>query len=264
MIVNTNMILAEIHGYKRYLDKDFYELMDLLKASADINHDGKFSTVVIPKTGDHVYKVWTNDDGYETYYNIAQRMQGNAFVPKLGRIRKLPIFFKRPDKVDGYLQIVKLEKLTKISKLSFARDLADLMKLLVQKVGLTGFKQEHAGSDIARFVKQHSDESFYKGFLEAKSKDLFELAVALRSALVNNEGDLELDIHTDNVMMRGSQPVVIDPLCISQDREDSQRSKNVLFMNHLSTNIDAINDGVQRGAFASDNTKSGSRPKMAT
>lgn len=263
------MILSEIHGYKRYLDKDFYELMDLLKTSADINHDGKFSTVIIPRSGEHVYKVWTNDDGYETYYNVAMRMQGNVYVPKLGRIRKLPIFFKRPDKVDGYLKIVKLEKLTKADRM-FSAELANLFKLVVTSVGFKGYKQEHGGKDIARFVSMHKLGSAAEhklhalDALERTSDDLFALASALRQVAVNNEGDLELDLHGDNVMMRGSQPVIIDPFCLSEDREQYQREKKVLFMNHLGTNIDAINDGVQRGAFASDQTKTGSRPKVTS
>lgn len=268
------MILAEIHGYKRYLDKDFYELMDLLKTSADINNDGKFSTVVIPRTGEHAYKVWTNDEGYEAYYHVATRLQGNVYVPKLGRIRKLPIFFKRPDKVDGYLKIVKLEKLTKVHERSFASDLGNLFKLMVEKVSLEGFKQEHAGKDIARFISQHRQDSVWAkaeqvshkvdalAALEKTSADLFTLAQALRQVVLNNEGDLELDLHGDNVMMRGSQPVVIDPFCLSEDRERYQREKKVLFMNHLGTNIDAINDGVQRGAYASDRTKTGERPPL--
>lgn len=268
------MILNELHGYKRYLDKDFYELMDLLKTSADVNNNGKFSTVIIPRSGEHVYKVWTNDEGYEAYYHVATRLQSNVYVPKLGRIRKLPIFFKRPDKVDGYLNVVRLEKLTPVHERSFSSDLAELFRILVSKVGLTGFKLEHAGRDIERFIMLHKKDSVWakeaqaklKGAvletLERTSDDLFSLSQALRQILVNNEDDLEVDLHGDNVMMRGSQPVIIDPFCITTDYEEHQREKKVLFMNHLGTNIDAINDGIQRGAFASDNIKTGSRPKV--
>jgi hypothetical protein len=263
------MILTELHGYKQYLDKDFYELMNLLKTHADINDNGRFSTIVIPRSGEHVYKIWTNDEGYETYYNIAKRLQGNKFVPKLGLIRKLPIFFKRPDTVDGYLKIVKLEKLKPFNDRGLGIALAEFIRFFVsEKIELTSFKQEHAGNDVKRFVDGRraykSAPNLYKfevDDLETSSDDLFELAHALRSAMINNE-DLCFDMHSGNIMLRGSQPVITDPFCLTGDSEDHQRHKGVLFMNHLGTNIDAIADAFQRGKYATAATKTGNRPRV--
>jgi hypothetical protein len=269
------MILNELHGYKQYLDKDFYELMDQLKQHAYINDTGAFSVVVIPKAGDAVYKVWTNDPGYEAFYRVASSMQSNVFVPKFGRIHRLPIFFKRPDTVDGFLKIVKMERLTPMPKRSpaahdFTGALTVFLKTFVAtKVSISGFTPEHAHRDVEIFTHRMKDPSpeaiaaaKVLDHLLASSADLFKVAQALRQVLFNNEVDIDLDLHASNLMLRGSQPVIIDPFCMSDDYEGYQKGKGMLYMSHLDTNIDAINDAVQRGKFASTAIKSGSRPSL--
>ena len=269
------MILNELHGYKQYLDKDFYELMDQLKQHAYINDEGAYSVVVIPKSGDAVYKIWTNDPGYESYYRIASSMQGNAFVPKMGRIHRMPIFFKRPDTVDGFMKIVKMERLTPLPRRTpsahdFSGALSVFLRTFVNsKVSLSGFKAEHAHRDVEIFVHrlkgtspELNEAAKVLDSMMTSSADLFKVAQAIRQVHLNNEGDFDLDLHTGNIMLRGSQPVIIDPFSMNEDFERYNKGKGMLFMNHLDTNFDAINDAVQRGKFASPSVKSGSRPSL--
>lgn len=242
------MLLTELHGYRRYLDKDFYELMDLLRDNADIDDNGQFSTVVIPHSGDSVYKIWTNDEGYEAWYYIAKRLQGNVFVPKVSRIHKLPIFFKRPDKVDGFLKIVKIERLTpKHIDIRMSSALRSFLEAYMSAGGKMSAEVATRFFEDGKQKVSHID-------------DLLEVAVPIRQVMINNEGDLTFDLHSSNVMYRGDQPVIIDPFCMNEDREKYQRGRGVLFMNHLSTNIEVIDDAVQRGKFATSNVKTGSRP----
>lgn len=257
------MILAELHGYKRYLDKDFFELMygieKMTNGGATINDHGEFSVVVIPKSGDKVYKVWTNDDGYESYYHVCQRLQGNPFVPKVSRIHKLPIFFKQPESVDGFLKIVKIERLTYKGDDQLAHSgLTLFLKTLITKSGLTGYTAGHIEKDIELFLKLHQEYDILKG----QGKDLYDVLVAIRQILVNNEDDIQLDMHEGNVMFRGNQPVIIDPTCVTDEMEEYQKKKGVLFLKHLTTDIESIDRQVSSGELKSSSIKSGSRPKI--
>jgi hypothetical protein len=107
------MRLDELLGYKKYQNMSFNEfLKDIISKNKALIDKGKFSFVAIPKEGNFVYKCWFEDRGYEEFIKIVQAHQDNPFFPKLyGKVRKIPFFFKRPASIDGYLHVVKMEKL---------------------------------------------------------------------------------------------------------------------------------------------------------
>lgn len=241
------MILKELHGYRKYIDKDFYEIVSSIK-DAYVNCQGTFSVVVIPKNSDSVYKVWTNDPGYEAYYDIAKSMQGNVYVPRLSKIHRVPIFFKRSAEVDGHLNIVKIERLAPIKHQGDSAMIASFIGVnSMESVSFTGYTQEHFDTNVKSFIKHAKVNAELAAKLEATSTDLYELVVKLKQVITSKGPSLKVDLHSDNIMLRGQQVVIIDPFCLEGDYEIDARDEGLLFVDQLST-------------YKISNVKTGSRP----
>lgn len=268
------MRLTELHGYHKYEKQDLGEILTALRDDFTANYQGSYSVVVISKQHDYVYKLWTADPAYEAYYKLALTMQGNRYIPKFGKLHKLPIFFKRQGHIDGYINAVKLEKLQPIpGTLRIAADLAAFIQNLAKvKVGLTGYTREHGQREVKRVVDQakrftgdlvgtgaqHVREAiptFHELLdkLHDTSDDLYELAIALNKLFHEQDGKVFFDLHESNLMLRGSQLVVIDPFAMSHDAEARQRDNGVIFIDDvISTKFDNEPAVV----------KSGSRPRL--
>lgn len=220
------MILAELHGYKRYLDKDFSEILHAIGQYVD--ETGQNSVVVVPRDGrNYVYKAWMNDAAYEAFYKLAVTMQDNKYIPKLGPIRKLPLFFKRQGHVDGYINVIKMEKLERSR--TEGEQLANLIK------GLLNMKLDNVPIE-----QELSDD-----------QDLLEVCIALKKLYKAHPGFMN-DMRGGNVMMRGSQLVITDPFCTSFEQDEQNRNAGVLFMDDLKSMFDG-----EPAAL-----KTGSRPRM--
>lgn len=234
------MLLTELHGYKRYVDKTFDQILSALKAR--IARDGANSIVVVPR-GDqpYVYKAWMKDEAYEAYLELIKTLHGNPYVPKVGPIKKVPLFFKRQGHVDGHLNVVKIERLEP----SHSSASAELLARLLQEL----LNAKLNGSD--EFAKQFA-ASFFKKSEFAGDEHLIEFVVALKRLHDQHGDNFAADCRSDNIMLRGSQLVVTDPLTTGYDREQSQKNSGVLFMQDLSDTFDGEPAVL----------KSGSRPKV--
>lgn len=241
------MRLVELHGYHKYEKQDLSQILSSLQNDFTANYQGSYSVVVISKQHDYVYKLWTSDLAYEAYYKLALTMQGNRYVPKFGKLHRLPIFFKRQGHIDGYINAVKLEKLQPIpGRLRIAADLAAFIQNLAkEKVGLTGYTYEHGQREVKRVVdqaKRFSDNPEIHKLLDElhdTSDDLYELAVALNKLFHEQNGKVFFDLHESNIMLRGSQLVVIDPFVMSYGSEFSQKGNGVIYIDDvISTKFD--------------------------
>jgi hypothetical protein len=126
------MLLNELLGYKKYqnltLNQIITKLVDEHEAGSAAGH---FSFVAIPKDKDFIYKCWFNDDGYQHFVDVALKHQDNPFFPKfIGKVKKIPIFFKRHANVDGFLHIIKMEKLKPAESSTHVSSILNLIKII--------------------------------------------------------------------------------------------------------------------------------------
>lgn len=221
------MILAELHGYKRYADKTFSEILQALGQYVD--ETGANSVVVVPRDNrNYVYKAWMNDLAYEAFYKLAVTMQGNKYIPKLGPIRRLPLFFKRQGHVDGHINIVKMEKLER--SLKGVDQLAKTIHSLLD-VKIDSAPVEQVVTTFLKGVSKTSETEL------SDDADLIEVCVALKKLYKANPKFIN-DVSGYNIMLRGSQPVIIDPFCTSFEQDEQSRNDGVLFMDDLKSMFD--------------------------
>lgn len=230
------MLLTELHGYRQYADKTISQIVRTLQGF-DVNTDGAYSFVMISRDQQHVYKVWGDDPGYEAYLEVVKRMQDNKYVPKLlSKVHKIPAFFKRPEKANGYIKIIKLEKLSQIKSTHFATLLSRFLNDLAEtKIRFTGFNREHLKTEIKNFIKHTTSLKNYHRpdgpthvrdewteitrELHDTSDDLFDIAIELNQLRKKTPG-IDFDLGQANILFRGNQPVIIDPFQPSGELED--------------------------------------------
>lgn len=235
------MLLTELHGYKRYANKTFDEILYAIKARID--RSGANSIVVVPRSSlPYVYKAWMKDEAYELYIDLVRKLHDNPYVPKVGPIRRVPLFFKRQLHVDGYINVVKIERLEPSHGSHHAETLAGLLQaLMIVKVD---------GSE--QFAKEFVTSYFKKSVFAGDDK-LIEYAVALKLLCDKHRSNVAPDCRNDNIMLRGSQLVVTDPITTGYEREQAQKANGALFMTDLDSKFD--------GELAA--LKTGSRPSKA-
>ena len=142
--------------------------------------EGMQAKVLIPPGRNYVYRLWHNDPGYDRWLTYCVQHKSSPFVPKiLSRVRTLNLKFKRMPATE--FKLVKLEKLTPVNR--------ELEKLLDHVMVRT------SGEVFDRMLEQAPQYKPFFEFLHTAGKYL----------------DFN-DINVDNVMMRGSTPVLTDPL----------------------------------------------------
>lgn len=239
------MLLSELHGYKRYADKDIGQIIRSL--SSRWSRDGSYSFVVAPKrrTG-YVYKLWTDDIGYESYYRlITTKLLGNPFVPKVGKIHRLPIFFKRPESSGDFINILKIEELR---LLSYTTKVGNFIGALEQSIKLGSFEL------AKRFWTPKSISEMGEYMTPDQLLHMRQLIDEV-GALLSDAETFRIDVRFDNVMTRGdSQMVLIDPVALSsaEMRRSSAAGKR------LTSDLLAFKDEDYNPVL----TKSGSRAKV--
>lgn len=186
------------------------------------------------------------DEAYELYLDLVHRLKGNPYVPKVGPIHKVPLFFKRQLHVDGYINVVKIERLEPAYGHHNARELAAMLQNLLN-VKVNGSEQ---------FAREFVT-SFFKKSTFAGDQELVEYAVALKLLYDQHDGNLAadcrvdsapVDYQNDNIMLRGSQLVVTDPLTTGYDRERAQKDSGVLFLNDLDDKFDGELAALKHGS----------------
>lgn len=273
------MRLDELTGYHKYEQHTFSEFVStILKDQGYKLAKGAFAFVLIPPGKDYVYKCWVSDKGYEHFMKIVQENQGNPFLPKLlSKIHKVPIFFKRPETIDGHVNVVKMEKLEPLRNGggdfvrmadAFMRweDLTKERVLAAVKKKISDPNKAKGGAQKAlhRFAKRKIGRNTYNNETKYYNAEARAITLANRlwerfdipkflDAIVpirnirDSTRELVIDLHDANVMMRGNQYVITDPFVVDGWGEKEIRIK------HL--NPEVAHD-LPRG-LQTDKTKSG-------
>ena len=174
-----------------------------------IEEEGAFSKVIIGNS--YVYKIWVNDPAYEDWLRVC-RNEENSWVPKLiGPIKLMKIFFKRNDQVpenpkDHYfpstLKIQKIEKLATNPNENDSKIFANCISELIDT--------KFSISDLSKILMTELDNTeFNIDLIVSKADELYTIILAIRN-LVKHEHNI--DLHSQNFMMRGDQPVITDPI----------------------------------------------------
>lgn len=272
-LTEEEQFLAELHGYHKYEDKDFYEIInDIARKNGHDWDSGALGVVFMPKDKNFVYKCWIQDGGYEKYLEIVEKHQDNVFFPKLlSKKRKLETFFKRPTNFEYDINIVKMEKLNPLPMRTGLTN--DLMRLIKQveycradKLTLDWVKKEvkhrlrFANNEAKKLLNTQIDKNakrkvskavFNDNYLKAmkqlrtiileqrKLEKYLEPAYEAMQLLIRAkiDNDLQCDMHSGNFMVRDNGDLVItDPFVV----ENFEQTQTV--MKKLKTNIPSMPD----------------------
>lgn len=193
------MKIVELTGYRNHPiyqiaqnSNDLYEFEQNMKKAGYKKHimgSGLFGVVFEKPGTDFVYKLFdVNDDGYMTYLSFVRQHQNSIHVPRASK----PIKLKIGD-INAYL--VKLERLSE-TDLSNSIHEEQYNKISAILYSLKLMKSGSRIMDAAQYLRKmrHTDPDLLKIL-----KEIDELLT------------YEMDMHPDNVMMRGNVPVIIDP-----------------------------------------------------
>lgn len=199
------MLLSELNFFKTQ-DVSFHTaLQQLIDKKGLSKAEGGQGTVIWNENKNYVWKFWFKDAEYERFIKYVEAHKGNKHLPKfLSKVRTEAISFKKMPK-DMVCNYVKLEKLTPLEPSTFSDALDCLNNANWQPSQVPKTINELIDSLNPKMIPNHSDAELDE-ITDAirKNKEFFELCLDLMKAGAN-------DLHSDNVMMRGSVPVVIDP-----------------------------------------------------
>jgi hypothetical protein len=207
------MILSELHG-----GFEGQTLEQVVKALVTKNKlgsaDGSNAIVLYAPSKSYVYRVWVDDAGYEEWLKYAVQNQSNPHVLKvLSKVRTVqPKLAGIPD--GKTVKFVKLEKLGDLTM-----ELANTITTAFQAAGELGeaelremeydgfvetmketaemYTDDGEGDHIVKTMKKY--DSFFKFYYELSVEKGYR------------------DMHAENCMMRGSVPVIIDPLHLDEN-----------------------------------------------
>lgn len=201
----------------KYSDNFRYEVIDTFKkAGGKILGTGKFGEVLSFPTWKHVLKTFKDDRCYVKFVRLAMRNQDNPAFPKFfDKPRKIRPFYKRM-KTEEFLYIVRMEKLfpTKMEKNEFDKLDGILRASRLHHLVLHNPDILQWYDSLSEYDRQGYIDNANKFFKEQEQYS--DLISAYNKVFDSVEGEGEmcgLDIHANNIMMRGDgELVLIDPL----------------------------------------------------
>jgi len=196
------MILSEISNFKFTQDITFRDAIEeFVNKFGDDKFEGNNAVVITRKH--YIWRAWFKDAGYEKFLKLASGYKSKHLPKILSQVRQEPTNFLRMPSgmVINYVKVEKLEALQP----SMFSDAVDAVGMAMAD----GAKLDSIDDLLSAKLKipSSSDTSLDEVVHEIKKhKDFFELAIEL-----NNKAGLN-DLSSDNVMMRGSIPVITDPI----------------------------------------------------
>lgn len=178
------MRLRELTGYKQdplysilQNSTESWELEDNLEAGGFKKYvigTGLYSSVLSRPDLNYVVKIFYKDPGYETYLTYMTKYQNNPHVPKIrGKVMAVGRGFK----------VVRLERL---ESYSYKPDQQKSLEIIDDYVSKSKFHRERDKKDFP-----------------------YQQMIPVLDDILKHTG---LDLHTGNIMFRGSVPVITDPL----------------------------------------------------
>jgi hypothetical protein len=185
-------LVTATHGDAEIAFKDF--ISKALQHGWELKGTGKFGTVLYKSGKDYVYKVYRDEyDTYRAYAEWARRHQANPFVPKVGKVIKIP--------GTDHIYANKIEILKPLENSNDPKLKKYIDRELVNKEQLT--TKDEYNPFYAELESQYFRQALKSLYFSDKNfKQVIDFVYKFAS----------LDLHSGNVMWRGDQLVITDPV----------------------------------------------------
>jgi hypothetical protein len=218
------MLLNELLGVKRLQHMSRFDLLNYL-AGTSFKPIGHGASATVMTDGTDVYKFWVQDRAYDAFVQYVSKNQSNPWLPKLkSPVKTLPAFHLRHSKMPDRIKWVKLEKLTPIVTradghymFKFSNDESvEALSLINFFIDLQDNSKSRIDNELARLI---SKQMFIETKLEQASPELYLLAktAADIGRIVEAQHGTTNDFYSGNMMMRGNQLVITDPIANDTD-----------------------------------------------
>lgn len=211
------MKLFELTGVNSQREKDMIQLLkDISGEGSKFKKvgDGVAAQVFVHESG-VVYKFWAVDSAYEKFIEFVEKNSNNKHLPKLkSKVKLLHAFFKKPKDFPEKIKYVKMEQLEPIkhsTKMPGTRELyvTDIIHGIVNAIEL--------GDDEGTFISElEADEG--RDLSPEATRAITELFDLFKKMMkYPGMSKLNIDIHSGNIMMRGHDIVITDPVNSGKD-----------------------------------------------
>jgi hypothetical protein len=184
--------LTGIKNYPKVKTKSYYTFKNMLKDKGFVFlNDGLNGITFMGKNS--VLKIFRPDQGYERFISLVKNIPSEykPFAPKITSIRKYP---PNPE-----IKFIKIEKLTEFN-LNDDKNFSDIFSTYGEYLTNDTFENY---DELFTKITDDEDQLFLKRFpIEFINFIIY---------LYNSKDRYRFDLHNDNIMMRGTTPVVIDP-----------------------------------------------------
>lgn len=218
------MKLMELVGVKHLQNRDLEGVLKAIEAGGDkILGKGAYGIAVKNKKGE-VIKFWVEDSAYDDFIDYIQKHPSKFFPKLLSKPKELSSFFTRPVDFPAKIKYVRMEHLEpwNVKEDFDGEELEQMMKLSAkfdsEDIVLHKWKSDaklsanKALRKVIQIIGEANLGEFYK-----LSHDLIEHMTA--------KGH-KLDIQGANLMMRGSQLVILDPVTNLQSTREMSKIRS--------------------------------------
>jgi len=220
------MKLYELTGIKHLYDKQLGDLIKFIsKPGSKFKKAGRGAMAQVFSHEDGtMYKFWIKDNAYEKYIDYCLDNQDNPHVPIFYTpIKTLHSFFTRPKSFPDEIRYIKMEKLKPVGEFEKWRGLKGNYNSIESVIYIMIYYYDNNGKYIRQDKKEklkdkdlnfdpHFFESYDSVTPESKKEilDTFKIVQFVKKTIGKN--NIRLDLHLGNIMKRGSQVVITDPM----------------------------------------------------
>lgn len=225
------MKLLELIGVKKFADAD---LEDVLK-SMDPTHTevgrGTFGVTLKHSSKPEVIKFWMKDSSYDDFINYVATHPYKHFPKLYSKPKKLSTFFLRPTDFPDNVNYVKMEALP--NKISEDNDLWRVIRDIFLELR-DNCNNKKDVEDFIKFYLSHPNDTYTAEYLDMLRKAVPDVPDFVRKMYEMLHyilrGSNSLDIHNENMMLRGNgELVIIDPLYNKGDQQKSDEIKTAMY-----------------------------------
>lgn len=234
-------LLTELIGVKKFKDMSSDEIRTYLEKTFNAANGpmkvkllGQGAHAVAVQIGNYAYKFWLVDDAYERFAEYAIKHQDNPLMPKIyGGIKSVPAFFLKHEAAPARVKYVKLELLQPVE--------SEQHSLVVLENNPSTIRLDRFIANTYRWIHdadwQKSLMSWIPGAVRPPSFEFPEgttfddlsdelklWATTCRELYDINNQESDLDLHSENLMARGNQPVILDPVA-----DENSMNLNLMF-----------------------------------
>lgn len=216
--------IMELSGVKRFKDMTSRQVVDYIEnnlgtGSIKILGRGAFGVAVM--IGQSVYKFWLSDSAYTDYVKYCLTHTDNPCLPKfLSSIKTMPAFFKKHADAPSDIQYIKMEMLSQVSINNLDIIISSKSKKTVSIRTISQIVQRQKGNKdniISAIVDLTLDwaEVNISNFNQELVL-LIDTFIDINKLIEQNNNHL-FDINDSNMMQRGTQLVILDPIANIDD-----------------------------------------------